>query len=69
MSDDTQPKECRYEHALRRGIPTPSEHSMLTSDVLLQLKLVQHHLQTLPGTTKRQDTKSGGVAYILREFS
>jgi hypothetical protein len=42
---------------------------MLTSDVLLHLQLVQRHLQTLPGTTQRQGTKSGGIAYISREFS
>jgi hypothetical protein len=42
---------------------------MLTSDVLLHLQLVQHDLQTLRGTTQRQGTKSGGVAYILRDFS
>jgi hypothetical protein len=47
----------------------PSEHPVLTSDVLLQLRLVQHHLQTLPDTTQKQRTKSGGVAYISREFS
>jgi hypothetical protein len=45
--------ECRYELALRRGIPTPDEHPMLTSDVQLHLELVQHHLQTLPSTTQR----------------
>jgi hypothetical protein len=37
---------------------------MLTSDVQLHLELLQHHLQTLPGTTQRQGTKSGGAAYI-----
>jgi hypothetical protein len=61
--------ECRYELALWRGVPTPDEHPMLTSDVQLDLKLVQHHLQTLPGTTQRQGAKSGGDAYISREFS
>jgi hypothetical protein len=42
---------------------------MLTSDVQLHRELVQHHLQTLPGTTQRQGTKNGGAAYISREFS
>jgi hypothetical protein len=61
--------ECRYELALRRGVPRPSEHPILTSDILLHLQLVQHHLQTLPDTTQKQGTKNGGVAYISREFS
>jgi hypothetical protein len=59
----------QYELALRRGIPTPDEHPMLTSDAQLHLELVQHHLQTLPGTTQSHGTKSGGAAYISREFS
>jgi hypothetical protein len=58
-----------YELAVQHGIPSPSEHLMLTSDVLLHLQLVQHHLQTLPDTTQKQGTKNGGVAYISREFS
>jgi hypothetical protein len=42
---------------------------MLTSDTQLHLELVQHHLQTLPGTTQSHGTKNGGAAYISREFS
>jgi hypothetical protein len=75
LSDDAQPKacldrllECRYELALRHGIPTPGEHTMVSSDVLLHLQLVQHHLQTLPGTTQRQGTKCG-VLPTFRESS
>jgi hypothetical protein len=34
--------ECRYELALRSGIPTPDEHLMLTSDVQLHRELGQH---------------------------
>jgi hypothetical protein len=37
---------------------------MLTSDVLLQPQLVQHHLQTLLVTPQRQGIENGGVAYI-----
>jgi hypothetical protein len=57
----TQPQllECRYELALWRGITTTDEHSMLTSDAQLHLKLVQYHLKTLPGTTLSHDTKNG----------
>jgi hypothetical protein len=33
------------------GFRPPDEHPMLTSDAQLHLELVQHHLQTLPGTT------------------
>jgi hypothetical protein len=49
--------------------PTPDEHPMLTSDAQLHLELVQHHLQTLPGTTQSHSIKSGAAAYISREVS
>jgi hypothetical protein len=52
--------ECRHELDLQREISTPDEHPMLTSDTQLHLELVQHHLQTLPGTTQSHCTKSGG---------
>jgi hypothetical protein len=56
--------EWRHELALQRGAPASDKHPMLTSDTQLHLELVQHHLQTLLGTTQSHGIENGCASYI-----